>query len=828
MSEIDILKRRLQREIGARIEAENILEKKAYELYLSNEKLRELNNSQEQIITQRTKELNQSKEEYKTLIESANDIIFKIDVDGYFTYVSPVCTELTGYENSKLIGTHYLELIHPNYKDEVQEFYYSALQNKTEKSYLEFPILKSDNTLLWLGQQVQIDFSNADDIHITAIARDIQELVGTRTALQASEEKYRGILDGMELGILEVDNSGKIIKAYRWFCDMTGYTAEELEGQYPEELFLKPEHKRVMKAQSENRIRGQAGVYEIELKKKDGSYIWVAISGAPYYNIKGEVDGSIGAHLDITYQKDLQKELEKAKDVAEKAQMAEKLFLAQMSHEIRTPLNAVLGMSNLLLLTDLNEEQDQYVNDLKFATDILHGLISDVLDLSKIESGELKIMHSEIQLDKLIPMICKTLNYKAKEQGNLITFSLAPSIPINIRADKTILNQILLNLIGNAIKFTTNGNVSVSCLLQDSTKEIDVLEFKVTDNGIGIGKEKIHHVFDRFIQAQSHLQETNMGAGLGLAICKSLVELHGGDISVTSIPNKETTFRFTFKVKKTDLQKDAEKIIKPPNGSDALANLYILIAEDSEMNSKYITALMDKWNVKYDLAVDGLAAWEFTKKEHYDILLLDMQMPNLMGYEVVEKIRKDHENPNNSTPILSLTAAGLFDEIQKSLSAGINDYLTKPYTPEQLESVILKNIDTTIQTDVKSNEDSGFMSLILPECINPSMLSELYGDDIEYASKMATLYLKIVPKELKHGKVLLEDENVDGITSWLHKQVPSMKMMGLNQLYSQCKQLEVEARNNPKFNAIAHPFKNILKDVETTTGSIKILISKLK
>ncbi len=828
MSELDILQRRLQREIGARKEAENILEKKALELYLSNEKLRELNNSQEQVIEQRTKELNQSKEEYKALIESASDIIFKISVDGYFTYVSPVCSELTGHDYSKLIGAHYLEFIHPNFKNEVQQFYFSAFENKTEKSYLEFPIIKTDNTLLWLGQQVQIDFSDPENIHITAVARDISELVFTRTALEASEKKYRGILEGMELGLLEVDNFGKIQKAYRWFCDMTGYTAEELLGQYPQSLFLKPEDFKIMEMHSNNRMRGQAGVYEIELRRKDGSYIWVAISGAPYYNIKGEVEGSIGAHLDITYQKDLQKELEKAKDVAEKAQMAEKLFLAQMSHEIRTPLNAVLGMANLLLLTDLNEEQDQYVNDLKFATDILHGLISDVLDLSKIESGELKLMLSEIELENSISMICKTLNYKAQEQGNLITFSIDPLIPKNIRADKTLLNQILLNLIGNSIKFNTNGSIVVSCVLLESSNEIDLLEFKITDNGIGIAPEKIDHIFDRFIQVQSHLQETNMGAGLGLAICKKLVELHGGDISATSIPNKETTFRFTLKARKTNARKEAKQITQPKNMKVGLANLYVLIAEDSEINGKYITALMNKWNVKYDLAVDGQEAWEFTKKVKYDILLLDMQMPHLMGYEVAEKIRSDFNNPNNSVPILSLTAAGLFDEIQKSLSAGINDYLTKPFTPEQLESVILKNTGVTIQANSKGSESSRFMSLILPECINPSILSELYGNDLAYATQMATLYLKVAPKELEHGKVLLADRNVDGIKAWVHKLAPSVKMMGLEKLYSQCSDLESIAKNTPKFSDIVTPFKNIIRDLETTTGAVKILISKLK
>jgi PAS domain S-box-containing protein len=828
LSEIDILKRRLQREIDARIEAENILEKKALELFLSNEKLRELNNSQEQIIDQRTKELNQNKEEYRALIESANDIIFKIDVDGYFTYVSPVCTELTGHNFSKLIGTNYLDLIHPEHKERVQSFYNNAVVNQVEKSYLEFPVIKEDKTELWLGQQVQIDFSDPDSIHITAIARDIQELVRARTALEASEEKYRGIIDGMELGLLEVDNFGKIKKAYRWFCDMTGYTAEELEGQSPEELLLKPEDKSIMESQSDNRKRGQAGVYEIELIRKDGTFIWVAISGAPYYNLKGEVEGSIGVHLDITYQKEMQKELVQAKDNAIKAQMAEKLFLAQMSHEIRTPLNAVLGMSNLLLLTNLDDEQSQYVNDLKFATDILHGLISDVLDLSKIESGELELMLSEIQLNVSIPMICATLNYKAQEQGNTIEFSVDPKIPTSVRADKTILNQILLNLIGNAVKFTTNGTILVACELLETSINSDLLEIKITDNGIGIAPEKTKHIFDRFKQGHSHLLETNTGAGLGLAICKSLVELHGGEISVSSTPYKETTFAFTLRVRKTNQIEGSLKAVQPKSAGNSLNGIYVLIAEDSEINSTYITALMKKWNVKFDLATDGLQAWEKSKRNKYDILLLDMQMPYLMGYEVADRVRNDSSNLNNETPILALSAAGLFNEIEKSWSAGIDDYLTKPYTPEQLHTVITKNLNIFEKVEFKKPEGTGFESLILPQCINTTTLNEIYGDDTTYASKMATLYLKLVPKELEFGNHLATNKDLLGIKSWLHKLAPSLKMMGLSEIYLKCKELEIEIKNHSEPIAIFKSFNHILNKVETTIGSVKILKSKLK
>lgn len=607
------------------------------------------------------------------------------------------------------------------------------------------------------------------------------------------------------------------------------YTENEIIGKSPVELLLKPEDVSLMEEQSKKRMRGQAGVYEIELRKKDGSFMWVAISGAPYYNLKGEVDGSIGAHLDITPQKELQKDLEKAKEDAEKARMAENLFLAQMSHEIRTPLNAVLGMSNLLLLTDLNEEQNQYVLDLKVATDILHGLISDVLDLSKIESGELEVMLSEIRVERALAMICNTLNYKAKEQGNTLTYFVDPAIPEKIRADKTIVNQILLNLIGNAIKFTKNGQIKVEVALKSQHDESLVLEFKVTDNGIGIAPEKIEYVFDRFKQVQSNLMVENIGTGLGLAICKSLVEIHGGEISATSTLNKETKFTFTLRVNIAEQANDDVAATSPINPRVELENLYVLIAEDSEINAKYITALMNKWKIRYDLAENGLKAWGFAQKEKYDILLLDMQMPKLMGYEVAEKIRDDYANPNNKAPILALTAAGLFDEIQKSMAAGMNDYLTKPYTPDQLLSVLEKNTPRVSGKPRGAEVKKMYMaSLILPKCINPVVLVDMYAGDEEYALHMAELYLKMLPKEQKVANHLLGEKKVEAIKSWLHKIAPSVKMMGLEELHAHCQRLEIEIIEKTRFNDVEDSFKVILKELEKTKGAVKILVSKLK
>ena len=284
------------------------------------------------------------------------------------------------------------------------------------------------------------------------------------TELTRSEEKYRGIIESMELGLMEVDLEHNIIKAYDWFCDMTGYSKGELEGKNAKDVFLVDGHQNTLNQQDEIRKQGQAGVYEMQIQKKDGSLIWVLISGAPIYNLDGEVIGSMGIHYDISDRKKMEQELQLAKLTAEEARDAEKQFLARMSHEIRTPLNAIIGMSHLLSGMVTTPKQLEFTSSIKTSGDLLLKIISDILDISKIEAGEINIQEDVFNLRSLIHSLQKTFNVKVDSERIVLFTNVDARIENLIIGDELLLTQILMNLMSNAVKFTEKGSITIGAV----------------------------------------------------------------------------------------------------------------------------------------------------------------------------------------------------------------------------------------------------------------------------------------------------------------------------------------------------------------------------
>lgn len=791
MENIEVLKRRLEREIRARKEAEEILEAKSRELYEANRKLQDLNLSLEQEVVERTEDLLERKRQFKELVELANDIIFNADPRGNLTYVNPAGIRMLGYSEQELLEKQYFELIRESDQSRVRDFYRRMVDHQQTSSYLEFPVVLKDGSTKWLGQMLRITYENDRPDRLMAVARDIQELRDTRIALENSEKKYRGIIEGMELGLMEVSSTGKAVFVNYWFCEMTGYTPAEVIGQDPDILFLNEEGREMMKQQNRNREKGRSGVYEIQIRRKSGDMIWVAISGAPIFNRDGEVIGTVGMHLDITPQKQLQAQLQDAIKDAEEARMAEKAFLAHMSHEIRTPLNAVMGMANLLASTRLSAEQEEYVNDMLHASDVLHGLISDILDISKIEAGEVEVNKTPVDLPKTLGMIIKTMEYRARDQGNVLQFKAPDDLPRMVMVDRIILHQVLINLLDNANKFTKNGSIGLKISASKSESEGPcVIEFEVSDTGIGIAEDRLNRIFDRFQQikdSQSNLE--TRGTGLGLSISKSLVELHGGRIQARSTPGKGSVFCFSLEVDEYSSPEDSN------NGSGnssakTLEDIKVLAAEDSYLTRKYLQGLFSQWKLKYDMVEDGLQALEASRKAKYDLILMDMQMPGMDGYQATELIRQDDHNPNQQSPILALTASALMDERDKALRAGMDDHLTKPFTPFQLRDFMERNLEMFGMAPHFMNKKVSFRSLDLPDLMNPDLLDEMYLGDMEHAQRMFSLFIGMIGEELMVAEGILDRQDHAAAKTWLHKIGPTLGMVGLSSYQSKFMDLE--------------------------------------
>ena len=789
MSQLDLLNRRIEREILARKTAERILEEKALELHHNNVKLQDLNRELEEKVRQRTEELEISRQAYKGLVENAGDVIYNLDKNGCFTYVNPAGEKILGIPAHTLLGKHFSEVLHPDNREEIVRLHHLTLRAKKELINLEFPVTTLDGRTTWLGQKLNVHYDEAGKLeHITGVARDITEIRNIQERIRKSEEKYRGLIENMELGLLEVDTNDKIVRAYDGFCRMMGYDQGELIGKDPKSLFLDEADTSFMEQQEADRKKGLHNVYEVQMKHKQGHKVWMLISGAPVMNDSGVVTGSMGIHYDISPQKKLEADLIRAKEEADDARQAEKEFLAQMSHEIRTPLNAVIGMTNLLSDTHLNPEQETYVQDVKHAADVLHGLISDILDLSKIEAGQMELAPSLVNIHQTVVMMCRTMKVKAEENGNQLDYFIGDKVPQLMRLDRNILNQVLLNLIGNAIKFTHNGKIALHLDAQIDEDGSCLLQVKIVDTGIGIPESKLPDIFEKFKQAEGrNTHKKYGGTGLGLPICKKLVELHGGNIQVESETEKGSTFRFELKGQLAD--RDSSGQLSVADGTSGatvdFTKLKFLIVEDTFMNQRYIQSILKRWSSDSELANNGKEAVELSENERFDLILMDMQMPVMDGYEATRVIRADKTNPNHRAPIIALTASALLDDRRKALAAGMDEHLTKPFTPDQLKAAI--------QTQLSRPGASNPIERVpLPLAFRVTKVKQehidlYFGGDMDYAKEMVLEFLRSLPSERENIGRLIQSKDPAALSNWLHSMYPVVAMLGAPELSKEIK-----------------------------------------
>ncbi|MEA1897232.1 MAG: PAS domain S-box protein [Bacteroidota bacterium] len=380
-----------------------------------------------------------------------------------------------------------------------------------------------------------------------------------------------------------------------------------------------------------------------------------------------------------------------AKQKAEEAAIAKQQFLSTMSHEIRTPMNAVIGMSQLLLEIEPRPDQLEYLTALKYSGETLLALINDILDYSKLESDKVILEKLNINPLSIVKEIIKVLTLKAKERDNVLKLGRSEGIPKIVIGDKVRLGQILTNLIGNAIKFTTKGKIEVCLELEKETEQECIIKFLVKDTGIGISKDKLDIIFDSFTQERSDITRRFGGSGLGLAISKKLVEIQKGEIHVSSVPNKGSTFSFTIPFKKSKFKE--VKITKTiDHDNKSLAGLKILIVEDNQINRLVARKFLENWDVKVDEAENGKVSLGMVEKNSYDLVLMDLQMPEMDGFEATRIIKTMHKKKYKNLPVIALTASILIEVKEKIEEAGLDDFLIKPFDATDLFNMIYSHV----------------------------------------------------------------------------------------------------------------------------------------
>jgi len=734
-------------------------------------------------------ELSRRAHQFKSLSENIPGVIYEYEfrTDGTegLRYVSPAMEHIFGIVPAEFYN--FFQYIHPlDIEDMIKKIQHS--KETLQPFYTEARLITTKNGLVWYALTSSFSYYTPEGAAVfTGFLLNITERKNADNALIIREEKYRNIIANMNLGLLEVDNLEIIRSSNQSFCAMSGYSMEELIGKKASDLFAKGANEEMLELKKESRKKGISDAYEMAVQTKTGLVKWWLISGAPRYNDKGELVGSIGIHLDITEQKMLELELLEAREQAESSANAKQLFLANMSHEIRTPMNAILGMGRQLQKTALDETQKFYLDTISNAGEHLMVIINDILDISKIEAGKLALESISFSIREVIKNTVDVMQHRASEKGILVCCTSDEKIAAVLKGDPYRLKQILFNLVGNAVKFSEKGIVSIDCTLRSKNDNLQLVEITVADTGIGMDKHYLDNLFQSFTQEDKSVSRKYGGTGLGMTITKQLTELMGGTINVKSKKNVGTTITLTipFSIGNEKDLLENETIITDNN---ILKGKKILLVEDNEINRLVASITLNQYGADITEAINGIEAVEAVKNMPFDLVLMDMQMPLMDGLEATKIIRNEI---GSAVPVIALTANAIKGESDKCYAAGMNDFISKPFEELALIGLIAKWLNKNIEASIPVKKKEPVTALY-----DLSGLQVLSNGNAGFVTKIVDLFINQVQTSLSQFELAKKENNFSLIKNLVHKIKPSFETIGVVCLRDMLDNIELLAAKN--------------------------------
>jgi PAS domain S-box-containing protein len=598
------------------------------------------------------------------------------DATGVVIWMNEAMENITGYTLTEMQGKRFGASLVGEVTD-MDVFNYALKAVAEKRPYnCEIQIYRKDGVPIWVAMSNSPLFNDAGDVE-----RQVTTMLDiTERKKSESELKLLSLVaSNTTSGVVINNGEGEIEWVNSAFEKITGFDFSDVQSKHLGDV-LQGELTDISIIQKSRDLSKNKQSFEVDLLgyRKDGTPMWLTVINSVILNKDGAVEKYIEVVIDISSKKKVELELIAAKEEALQLSRAKDMFISVMSHEIRTPLNAVIGMSNLLMDDDQLESQKENLNVLKFSADNLLTLINDVLDFTKIETGNVELEQAEVNLRKTVQSITASLQYQTKGKNIYIDALIDEAIPETIIGDSTRLSQILLNLAGNAVKFTEQGGVKIELTVVDQTKKNVRIRFSVTDTGIGIANDKLNTIFESFKQADSSTTRIYGGTGLGLAISKRLIELHDSRVNVDSVPGKGSSFWFTITFDKTN-----NKTSNNTNVESSL-NITVLVVDDNQINRLLINKILTKWGAKIDFAENGVQAVSKMEANKYDVVLMDIHMPEMGGLEATQIIRDKPEPYFRQLPIIALTASMLTSQMGDIGNAGMNDYILKPFEPKIL------------------------------------------------------------------------------------------------------------------------------------------------
>jgi len=632
---------------------------------------------------------------------------------------------------------------------------------------------------------------------------------------KAQESRYaRSLIEASLDPLVTISTGGKITDMNEAWVNITGESRESLIGCDFGVYFTEPEKAREVYQE----VFTEGFVKNYPLTVIDGELTEVLFNGSVYKDGNGDVLGAVVVARVITEQKRIEKELieakvfaelatllaeeakvkaESATQTAEDALKSKQQFLSNMSHEIRTPMNAIIGFTKVVLKTELSAKQKEYLTAIKMSGDALIVLINDILDLAKVDAGKMTFEQIPFKMALSISAMLHIFETKIQEKNLELVKEYDNRIPEVLVGDPVRLHQIILNLLSNAVKFTTKGKITVSVRLLQEDDELVTIEFSVSDTGIGIQDDKIKHIFENFQQASSSTARLYGGTGLGLAIAKQLVEQQHGSIHVKSKIEAGSTFSFRLSFQKTNAEAELEDIISDVDTE--IKNISVLVVEDMALNQLLMKTLLDDFGFERDVAENGKIAIEKLATKSYDIILMDLQMPEMNGFEATEYIRN---TMNSKIPIIALTADVTTADLAKCKAVGMNDYIAKPVNETILYSKIIGLIKKSIQSAAIEPVKNDLPQK--PKYVDLNYLNQRTKSNPAIMLEIISAYLEQTPPLINAMKQSFEEQDWDSLHAAVHKMIPSFSIMGINTDFeSMAKKIQEYARTQQQIEDIA-------------------------